>query len=163
HLVALLEQLATQVPSHLSRSHDDHVHRRAYPLAPAPRAAASLTSVSSISIATLVGQIVCSPCCSYHSARYGSRIRAITVGTLNRRCAIWAITMFVLSPSVEATNASARSIPASSSASISRPVPTVNCPPTSSQEFSSPISSRACASGSSSRHETVWPSRSIDR
>ena len=41
--------------------------------------------------------------------------------------------MFVLSPSVEATKASARSIPASSSASISSPVPTVNCPPKSSQ------------------------------
>src|SRR3954462_114386 len=71
--------------------------------------------------------------------------------------------MFVLSPSVAATKASARSMPAASSASISRPVPTVNWPPTSSHGFSSPISSLACASGSSSRHETVCPSRSIAR
>ena len=66
------------------------------------------------------------PCFSYHSARSGSRIRAITVGTLNFRFAIWAMMMFVLSPSVEAMNASARSIPADVSASSSRPVPTVN-------------------------------------
>ena len=39
-------------------------------------------------------------------------MRAITVGTLKRRLAIWAMTMFVLSPSVEATKTSARSIPA---------------------------------------------------
>src|SRR3954452_6050913 len=71
--------------------------------------------------------------------------------------------MFVLSPSVAATKASARSIPAACNASISSPVPTVNCPPTSSHGFSSPISSRACASGSSSRHETACPSRSMAR
>ena len=46
-------------------------------------------------------------------------MRAITVGTLKRRWAIWAMTMFVLSPSVEATKTSARSIPAAVSASIS--------------------------------------------
>ena len=34
------------------------------------------------SVGLRVGQIVRRPCCSYHSARYGSRIRAITVGTL---------------------------------------------------------------------------------
>ena len=49
-------------------------------------------------------------------------------------------------------NASACSIPAASSASISSPVPTVNWPPSSSHERSSVTSSRACASGSSSRH-----------
>ena len=69
---------------------------------------------------------MCTPWRSYHSARSGSSTRAITVGTLNCRFAICAITMFVLSPSVEATNASARSIPAARSASISSPVPTVN-------------------------------------
>ena len=90
-----------------------------------------------MSIATRVGQIVFSPCFSYHSARSGSRIRAITVGTLKRRFAICAITMLVLSPSVEAMNASACSIPAASSASISSPVPTVNWPPSSSHERSS--------------------------
>src|SRR4051794_38600262 len=73
------------------------------------------------------------------------------------------MTMFVLSPSVEAMNASARSIPAAISASSSSPVPTVNWPPESSQDFSRLTSRRACASGSSSRHETSCPSRSIVR
>src|SRR6201999_1009072 len=71
--------------------------------------------------------------------------------------------MFVLSPSVEAMKTSAWSIPAASSASASRPAPTVNWPPRSSQLFSSPTSSRAWDSGSSSSAETVWPSRSIAR
>ena len=73
------------------------------------------------------------------------------------------MTMLVLSPSVEATNTSARSIPAAVSASISSAVPTVKWPPRSSHGLSSPISSRACDSGSSSRHETSWPSASILR
>src|SRR5690349_8612182 len=73
------------------------------------------------------------------------------------------MTMFVLSPSVEAMKASARWIPAASSASLSRPAPTVNWPPRSSQPFSSPTSSRAWDSGSSSRQETSCPSRSIAR
>ncbi len=92
----------------------------------APLGGRARTCSSSISIATRVGQIVLTPCFSYHSARNGSRIRAITVGTLNLRFAIWAMMMFVLSPSVEAMKASAFSTPAASSASISRPVPTVN-------------------------------------
>src|SRR6188472_1427566 len=71
--------------------------------------------------------------------------------------------MLVLSPSVEAMKASAFSIPAATSASVSRPAPTVNWPPRSSQPFSSPTSSRACDSGSSSRQETSWPSLSIAR
>ena len=37
--------------------------------------------------------------------------------------------MFVLSPSVEQTTTSARSMPASVRASTSSAVPTVNCPP----------------------------------
>ncbi len=90
-------------------------------------------------------------------------MRAITFGTLKRRFAIWAMTMFVLSPLVEATKTSARSIPAAVSASISSAVPTVKCPPMSSQGFSRPISSRACDSGSSSRQETSWPSASMVR
>src|SRR4051812_22706531 len=73
------------------------------------------------------------------------------------------MTMLVLSPSVEAMKTSARSIPAACSASVSSPAPTVNWPPRSSQLFSSPTSSRACDSGSSSRQETSWPSRSIAR
>src|SRR5215203_5920819 len=73
------------------------------------------------------------------------------------------MTMLVLSPSVEAMKTSAFSIPAASSASVSRPAPTVNWPPRSSQLFSRPTSSRACDSGSSSRQETSWPSRSIAR
>src|SRR5690242_640836 len=73
------------------------------------------------------------------------------------------MTMLVLSPSVEAMKTSAPSIPAASSASASRPAPTVNWPPRSSQLFSSPTSSRAWDSGSSSRQETECPSRSIAR
>src|SRR6476646_4447545 len=73
------------------------------------------------------------------------------------------MTMFVLSPSVEAMKASASSIPAATSASVSRPAPTVKRPPRSSQALSSPTSSRACDSGSSSRQETSWPSFSIVR
>src|ERR1051325_2959164 len=71
--------------------------------------------------------------------------------------------MFVLSPSVEAMKASAFSIPAATSASVSSPAPTVNWPPRSSQPLSSPTSSRACDSGSSSKHDTSCPSRSIAR
>ena len=67
----------------------------------------------------------------------------MTVSTSKRFCAICAITMFVLSPLVEATNTSAVSIPAVSSASSSSPVPTVNWPPSSSQEPSRPSSRRA--------------------
>ena len=70
--------------------------------------------------------------------------------------------MLVLSPSVEAMSVGA-SIPAASSASVSSPAPTVNWPPRSSQLFSRPTSSRAWDSGSSSRQETSWPSRSIAR
>ena len=81
---------------------------------------------------------------------------------LKRRCAIWAITRFVLSPSVEATKASARSIPAASRASISSAVPSVNCPPRSSQLLAWPRSSSAMASASSSRTETSFPSSSME-
>src|SRR4051794_35818626 len=73
------------------------------------------------------------------------------------------MTMLVLSPSVEAMKASAFSMPAATSASVSRPAPTVNWPPRSSQPLSSPTSSRACDSGSSSRQETSCPSLSIER
>src|SRR4051794_35796366 len=73
------------------------------------------------------------------------------------------MTIFVLSPSVEAMKASAFSIPAASRASVSRPAPTVKWPPRSSQPFSSPTSSLAWDSGSSSRQETSWPSRNIAR
>src|SRR6478672_2026516 len=73
------------------------------------------------------------------------------------------MTMLVLSPSVEAMKASASSIPAATRASVSRPAPTVNWPPRSSQPLSSPTSSRACDSGSSSRQETSCPSLSIER
>ena len=75
-----------------------------------------------------------------------------------RRFATCAITRLVLSPSVEATNASARSMPAASRASISRAVPSVNWPPRSSQLCSCPRSSSAMASASSSSTETSCPS-----
>src|SRR5512139_301316 len=145
HLMTLVEQLPREVPADLAGPGDDDVLALAHRLVPA----ASRTSFSNISIATRVGQIVLTPCFSYHSARSGSRIRAIT--------------MFVLSPSVEAMKASARSIPAAVSASSSSPVPTVNWPPASSQDLSRLTSSRACASGSSSTHETSCPSRSMVR
>ena len=54
------------------------------------------------------------------------------MGTLNRFWATWAITMFVLSPSVQTTTASASSMPASISTSRSRPWPCTNCPGQSS-------------------------------
>src|SRR5918995_130913 len=85
-----------------------------------------------------------------------------TRSMLNRRWAIWAITRFVLSPSVEATNASARSMPLASRASISSAVPSVNCPPRSSQLCAWPRSSSAIASASSSSTETSWPSSSME-
>src|SRR4051794_17946263 len=125
--------------------------------------AASSTACSSSAIAIFVGQTVFSPCCSYHAARAGSSTRTTTLSTRKRFCAIWAITRFVLSPSVDATKASARSMPASISASISRAVPTVNEPPCSSQLRSDPFSRCAIASGSSSRTETSCPSESILR
>src|SRR3954452_4415492 len=58
---------------------------------------------------------------------------------------------------------SASSMPASRSASISRPWPSVNRPPASSQVVSMPESSRSWESGSSSRTETSWPWASIAR
>ena len=76
HLVFLFEQLAGQVPAHLARADDDDVHQET------SRTAPSRTALSSMSIATRVGQTVCRPWRSYHSARSGSRMRAITVGTL---------------------------------------------------------------------------------
>src|SRR3954454_16497465 len=83
HLVFLFEQLASQVPAHLARADDDDVHQEASLAAPpeASRTAPSRTALSSMSIATRVGQTVCMPWRSYHSARSGSRMRAITVGT----------------------------------------------------------------------------------
>ena len=90
HLMVLFEKLAGQVPTDLPRSDDDDVHAlsvsyaaSAGPFAEAPaRPVLSRTAPSSMSIATLVGQIVFSPCSLYHSARSGSRMRAMTVGTL---------------------------------------------------------------------------------
>ena len=75
------------------------------------------------------GEIVSSPARAYQAARAGSITRTITRSTPKRVWAICAITRFVLSPSVEAMNTSARSMPASISASISSAVPTVNWPP----------------------------------
>src|SRR5215210_9003903 len=109
-------------------------------------------------MAVCVGQTVWRPCSAYQRARAGSSTRTTTRSTLKRRFATCAITRFVLSPSVEATNASARSIPAASRASISSAVPSVNCPPRSSQLFAWPRSSSAMASASSSSTETSWPS-----
>src|SRR3954471_21302542 len=60
-------------------------------------------------------------------------------------------------------NTSASSMPASRSASISRPWPRVNRPPASSQVVSMPESSRSWESGSSSSTETSWPAPSIAR
>ena len=59
HLVLLFEQLAGQVPADLSGSDDDDVHQA--PVLGAAGAPASRTAVSSISIATRVGQIVFRP------------------------------------------------------------------------------------------------------
>src|SRR5262249_18068592 len=149
HLVALLEQLAREVPADLAGAGDDHVEVGHQSSARAAR--------WSCSIAICVGQIVCSPCSEYHAARRGSSTRAFTRSTLKRRCAICATTRFVLSPLVEAMKTSASSMPASISASTSSAVPIVKRPPASSHERPSSTSSRSCESGSSSRTDTVWP------
>ena len=101
----------------------------AYTARPPPASSAR----SNISIACLVGEIVCRPCSPYQSARAGSITRTIAFSTPKRFWAICAITRFVLSPAVEAMNTSARSMPAWISASVSSAVPTVNWPPASSQ------------------------------
>src|SRR4051812_4366206 len=129
-LVALADQLAGEVPADLAASGDDDVHQT------------SKTSLNS-AIAACVGQIVWRPCSAYQVARAGSMIRAITCSTLNLRLAIWAITRFVLSPSVEAMKTSASAIPASESASISIAWPTVKRPPASSHDVDWPSSSRS--------------------
>src|SRR3954447_10661652 len=85
----------------------------------------------------------------------------MTFGTVKRRWAICAMTRLVLSPFVAAMNTSARSMPASSSASISRAVPSVNWPPESSHESRWSLSRRSWDSGSSSRTETSWPAASV--
>src|SRR5215210_533492 len=110
-------------------------------------------------MAIWVGQIVCTPCSAYQAARRGSSTRAITLGTSNRRWAIWDTTRFVLSPLVEAMNTLASSMPASVSASISSAVPIVKRPPASSHPCPSSTSRRSWESGSSSRTDTVWPAR----
>ena len=107
--------------------------------------------------------MVCRPCSAYQVARAGSMTRTSTLSTWKRRWAIWAIVRFVLSPSVEAMNRSAWSIPASTSASTSMPCPTVNRPPASSHEDGCPASRRSCESGSSSRTETSCPEARAER
>src|SRR5918995_5452476 len=91
HLVPLVDQLPRQVPPDLPRTHDDHVlpHGHQGPVSPGsppsqrtPSPTAVSSSSSSMLIAERVGQIVLSPCFSYHSALNGSRILATTVGTL---------------------------------------------------------------------------------
>ena len=72
--------------------------------------------------------------------------------TPNCFCAIWPITMFVLSPSVATTTASASSIPASRRSGRSMPWPTRNSPAQSSP-------SRPSASSRSSIDETSQPAR----
>src|SRR5204862_1714138 len=153
-LVVLGDQLAGEVAPHLARPDDDRVH--------AGYAGSVASARSNISIACLVGEIVCRPCSPYQLARAGSITRTITRSTPKRRCAIWAMIRFVLSPSVEAMNTSARATPACSSASISSAVPTVNWPPESSQLWLWPASRRSWESGSSSSTETSCPSASAD-
>src|SRR5439155_5959233 len=152
-LIVLADQLSREVSPDLPSAYDDRVHGYAGSVASAR---------SNISIACLVGEIVCSPCSPYQLARAGSITRTITRSTPKRRWAIWAMIKFVLSPSVEAMNTSARAIPACSSASISSAVPTANWPPESSQLRLWPASRRSWESGSSSSTETSCPSASAD-
>src|SRR4051794_33970887 len=116
HLVALVDELASEVPADLAGAGHDHV-QAGHQL---PNAA-----VVSCSIAICVGQIVRTPCSLYQAARRGSSTRATTRATPKRRWATWAITRLVLSPLVEAMKTSARSTPASISASSSMAVPIV--------------------------------------
>src|SRR5438874_5672778 len=71
----------------------------------------------------------------------------------NRFCATCAITMFVLSPSVETTTASVSSMPASRSTSTSIPWPTTNAPAQlePSREMASMFSSITATSQPSER------------
>ena len=121
HLVALLDQLAGQVPADLAGADDDHV------LAPL---SARLDDASRLRayrrpLAPLARDLVLEHL-DRHPGR-ADRVQALVgvplgpVGVedprdhlrhAKRRWAIWAMTMFVLSPSVEATKTSARSIPA---------------------------------------------------
>jgi hypothetical protein len=107
-----------------------------------------------MSIACLVGEIVCRPCSPYQSARAGSITRTIVFSTPKRFWAIWAMTRLVLSPAVDAMNTSARSMPAWINASVSSAVPTVNWPPESSQLWLCPASRRSCERGSWSSTDT---------
>ena len=65
----------------------------------------------------------------HRTRRAPDRAARTTTQPMSKRfCATWPITMFVLSPSVDATTASASSIPASRSRPVSMPWPTTNAP-----------------------------------
>src|SRR5436190_3181075 len=145
-LLALVDELAGQVPADLASADDQDVHQLSRSRA-----------WRNMSMAPCVGEIVSMPCSAYQAARAGSMTRHSTRATSKRRWAIWPMTMLVLAPSVAATKQSARSSPASSGASTSSAVPTLNSPPRASHVPTSPTSRRSCESGSSSRTETSWP------
>ena len=165
HLVALLEELAGEVPATLpaptmityirSLIRSGRRHRAA------ARRGADLALEHLDRDLGRADRV--EPCRSYQSARRGSRMRAITVGTLNRRLAICAMTMLVLSPLVAATNTSARSIPAAVERVDLERRADGELTAASSHDASIPSSRRACDSESSSRQETSCPSLSIDR
>ena len=120
HLVLLLEQLPREVPADLSCADDDDVHVRSLLLCRPGRGRRRIAllprRVSHVSLQHLD-----------RNSRRADRVQALplvplgAVGVehpgnhrrhLKRRLAIWAMTMLVLSPSVEAMKASAFSIPA---------------------------------------------------
>ena len=78
-LVVLADQLAGQVAPDLAGAGDDRVH--AY-------SSTGASARSNISIACLVGEIVCRPCSPYQSARAGSITRTMAFSTPKR---FWAI------------------------------------------------------------------------
>ncbi len=99
-LVALVDQLAREVPADLAAAGDDHVHRLGAP--PSERALEHLDRV--LGRADRLQALLART----SSARAGSITRTIDLRRRSKRCwAIWAITRFVLSPSVEAMNTSA--------------------------------------------------------
>ena len=116
-----------------------------------------------MSIATRVGQTVCRPWRSYHSARSGSSTRAITVGTSEALLGDLGDD----DVRVVAVGRGDEDVGALDPGGDQR----LDLEPGADRELaaevlpalSSPTSSRACDSGSSSRQETSCPSRSIAR
>ena len=160
HLVALGDQLASEVPADLAGSHDQHVHGLAGHSLEADLAAHrgleqldrglggadGLEALLGVPAGTVRDRAPARP-----------RVRPRSGAWRSGRPRGWCCRR-----RWRPRRRRRRSIPAASSASISSAVPTVKRPPRSSQLSGWPRSSSAMASGSSSRTETSFPSASIE-